>query len=51
MFLLLGVGEFGFMGMHVKPDDAVKEIDYLVDAYDTLSKLWGLDVSSLYSNH
>jgi hypothetical protein len=36
------VGEFGYMGIHVKPDDAVREIDYLADVYDDMVSRWGL---------
>jgi len=36
------VGDFGFMGIHVKPDDAVKEIDRLVDVYNSVNSLWSL---------
>jgi endonuclease/exonuclease/phosphatase family metal-dependent hydrolase len=36
------VGEFGFLGIHVKPEDAVNEIDALVDVYDSVSSMWGL---------
>jgi hypothetical protein len=36
------VGEFGYLGIHVKPEDAVNEIDKLVDVYDSVSAMWGL---------
>ena len=36
--------EFGFMGVHIKPDDADAEIDKLVDVYDEVVALWGLEV-------
>jgi endonuclease/exonuclease/phosphatase family metal-dependent hydrolase len=36
------VGEFGFLGIHTKPDDAVNEINALVDVYDSVSSMWGL---------
>lgn len=36
-------GDFGFMGIHVKPDDAVAEIDALYDVYESVSSMWGLD--------
>ncbi len=48
--LIPGVPEFGFMGIHVKPDNADAEIDRLVDVYDEVSVLWGLEVSSRISH-
>jgi endonuclease/exonuclease/phosphatase family metal-dependent hydrolase len=35
------VGDFAMMGIHVKPEDAVNEIDKLVDVYDGMVSLWG----------
>jgi len=36
------VGEFGYIGIHVKPEDAVNEIDLLVDVYNSVNSLWNL---------
>jgi endonuclease/exonuclease/phosphatase family metal-dependent hydrolase len=36
------VGDFAFLGIHVKPDDAVVEIDKLYDVYESVSRMWGL---------
>lgn len=36
------VGDFAFLGIHVKPEDAVNEIDKLVDVYNSVSSMWGL---------
>jgi len=36
------VGDFAYLGIHVKPDDAVSEIDLLVDVYNSVSSMWGL---------
>jgi len=36
------VGDFGFIGIHVKPEDAVAEIDRLTDVYDNVKNLWNL---------
>ena len=41
------VGEFGFIGIHVKPEDAVAEIDHLTDVYDSMRNLWNLQVTYL----
>lgn len=35
--------EFGFIGIHVKPDDAVSEIDALHDVYTDLRSRWGIE--------
>jgi endonuclease/exonuclease/phosphatase family metal-dependent hydrolase len=35
-------GDFAFLGIHVKPEDAVAEIDALVDVYNSVSSMWGL---------
>lgn len=37
-----GVGEFGFIGIQVKPSDAVSEIDKLTDVYDDIAAKWNL---------
>jgi hypothetical protein len=37
------VGDFGFIGIHVKPDDAVNEIDKLTDVYYSMRSMWNLD--------
>ena len=42
--------EFGFMGVHTKPDDADAEIDKLVDVYDEVVDLWGLEVIEVSLN-
>jgi len=36
------VGDFAFLGIHVKPEDAVNENDKLVDVYNSVSAMWGL---------
>jgi hypothetical protein len=36
------VGEFAYLGIHVKPDDAVAEIDALFDVYNSVSAMWNL---------
>jgi len=36
------VGGFGFLGIHVKPEDAVAEIDKLYDVYESVSRMWNL---------
>jgi endonuclease/exonuclease/phosphatase family metal-dependent hydrolase len=36
------VGDFAFLGIHVKPDDAVAEIDKLYDVYQSVSAMWNL---------
>jgi len=36
------VGDFAFLGIHVKPDDAVVENDRLVDVYNSVSAMWNL---------
>jgi endonuclease/exonuclease/phosphatase family metal-dependent hydrolase len=36
------VGDFGFIGIHVKPEDAVNEIDKLTDVYNSMINLWNL---------
>ena len=45
--------EFGFMGVHTKPDDADAEIDKLVDVYDEVVALWELEViqANVLSGH
>ena len=40
------IGEFGFIGIHVKPDEAVAEIDALTDVYDDMVGRWGMTVST-----
>ena len=51
-FIILDLGEFGFMGIHAKPDDADAEIDKLVDVYDEVVGLWGLEVRTIeYKTH
>lgn len=37
------VGEFSMMGIHVKPDDAVAEIDALYDVYESMVSRWGTE--------
>jgi endonuclease/exonuclease/phosphatase family metal-dependent hydrolase len=36
------VGDFGFIGIHVKPEDAVNEIDKLTDVYNSMTSMWNL---------
>jgi len=36
------VGDFAFLGIHVKPEDAVKEIDKMVEVYDSVRTMWNL---------
>jgi len=36
------VGEFGFIGNHIKPDDAVAEIDAMYDVYYDMVNRWGI---------
>ena len=38
------MGEFGYIPMHAKPDDAVAEIDALVDVYDGMVAMWEMEV-------
>lgn len=45
LFLITGVPDFGYIGIHVKPDDAPSEIDALVDVYNVLKSQWGIDVN------
>ena len=40
-----GLGDFAYSGIHVKPDDAVAEIDHLVDVFDGIAAIWGSTVS------
>ncbi|ELU01904.1 hypothetical protein CAPTEDRAFT_100138 [Capitella teleta] len=35
------LGDFAYSGIHVKPDDAVAEIDHLVDVFDGVADIWG----------
>lgn len=37
------IHRFGYIGIHVKPDVAPEEIDSLVDVYEDLVGIWGLD--------
>ena len=41
MFVITGVSwDFALIGIHVKPDDAVAEIDGLLDVYDDVRRKW-----------
>ncbi|XP_022084573.1 uncharacterized protein LOC110975984 [Acanthaster planci] len=37
-----GLSEFAVVGIHVKPDDAVAEVDHLSEVYDHVVNTWGL---------
>ncbi|XP_038077129.1 deoxyribonuclease-1-like [Patiria miniata] len=37
-----GLSEFAVAGIHIKPDDAVTELDYLSEVYDHIVDTWGL---------
>ena len=50
IFFFVGIGEFGFIPIHAKPDDAVVEIDALVDVYDGMVSLWEMEVSRVVGN-
>ena len=43
------MGTFAVAGIHVKPDDAVSEIDLLADVYDYIDNQLGDDVSIVVS--
>ena len=45
--MLVAVGQFAFLGIHVKPDDAVAEIDKLYDVYESVSRMWGTTVKNI----
>ena len=38
------VQDIGFIGIHTKPDEAEKEVDRLVDVYDTVSEKFQTEV-------
>ena len=38
------IQRFGFIGLHAKPEDAPEEIDSLVDVYDGMVGIWGVEV-------
>lgn len=44
--LCAAVGDFGFIGIHVKPEDAVNEIQKLADVYESMASMWSLEVMS-----
>ena len=44
VFVWLAMGDFAYSGIHVKPDDAVSEIDHLVDVFDGMASIWGSSV-------
>ena len=43
---ILAVQDIGFIGIHTKPDEAEKEVDRLVDVYDTVSEKFQTEVPS-----
>ena len=44
LYIAAAVGDFGFIGIHVKPEDAVNEIDKLTDVYNSMTRMWNLTV-------
>ena len=46
IILVSALSEFAIAGIHVKPDDAVIEVDYLSEVYDDIVDVWGLQVMS-----
>jgi hypothetical protein len=50
MRFFAAVGDFGFIGIHVKPEDAVSEIDRLTDVYDSMKNMWSLQVQNHISS-
>ena len=44
LYHVLAVQDIGFIGIHTKPDEAEKEVDRLVDVYDTVSEKFQTEV-------
>ena len=44
LYFALAVQDIGFIGIHTKPGDAEKEVDRLVDVYDTVSEKFQTEV-------
>ena len=44
MYYALAVQDIGFIGIHTKPDEAEKEVDRLVNVYDTVSEKFQTEV-------
>jgi hypothetical protein len=38
------VDDFAIINVHIKPDDAVREIDELTQVYDVVKAHWNLEV-------
>lgn len=40
--------KFGILGVHIAPEQAVEEIDALVDVFNSAKRHWNTEVSSYY---
>ena len=47
LYYASAVQDIGFIGIHTKPTEAEKEVDRLVDVYDTVSEKFQIEVPLL----